>query len=79
MIKLYFLEWESGFVKAGFTYNGKRYISLIRSHSGKRYVRSGAAITHNLELHQLSPEQSDAVEAFVASNEYAVEFPAPIL
>lgn len=79
MIKLYFLELENGFAKAGFTYNGKRYTSLITNQNGERFVRSGNCRTRNLELHQLSPDQSAAVEAFLASNDYAVEYPAPIL
>lgn len=79
MIKLYFLEWENGLVKAGFTYNGKRYLSLVTSQNLARFVRSGAAITHNLEHHQLSEAQSAAVDAFIASNDFAVEYTAPIM
>ena len=79
MVKLYFLEWENGFLKAGFTYNGKRYLSLVISQAGRRFVRSGAAITHNLELHTLSIAQNAAVEAFASSNELAAEYAAPIL
>ena len=79
MIKLYFLEWENGLVKAGFTYNGKRYISLVTSQGGALFVRSGEARTHNLTRHQLSQAQSAAVEAFAASNDFAVEYAAPIL
>lgn len=83
MIKLHYLEIADPLlnfgVRAGFTYNGKRYTSLITSQNGARYVRSGAAITHNLTLHQLSKSQSAAVEAFTASNDFAVEYPAPIL
>ena len=78
MINLYFLEWENGLVKAGFTYNGKRYISLVTYQNGARFVRSGAARTHNLIRHQLSETQSAAVEAFMASNDFAVEYAAPI-
>lgn len=78
MIKLYFLELENGLIKAGFTYNGKRYLSLVTSHGGTRFVRSGAACTHNLTRHQLSEAQSAAVEAFTASNDFAVEYAAPI-
>ena len=79
MIKLYFLEWENGLVKAGFTYYGKRYISLVTSQGGTRFVRSGAAQTNNLERHDLSEAQSAAVDAFIASNDLAVEYAAPIL
>ena len=79
MVKLYFLEWENGLVKAGFTYNSKRYISLVTSQNGARFVRSGDARTHNLTRHQLSEAQSAAVEAFTASKDFAVEYPAPIL
>lgn len=38
-----------------------------------------AACTHNLTRHQLSEAQSAAVEAFAASNDFAVEYAAPIL
>ncbi len=79
MINLYFLELENGLVKARFTYNGKRYISLVTSQNGARFVRSGDARTHNLTRHQLSKSQSTAVEAFMASNNFSVEYPAPIL
>lgn len=79
MIKLYFLEWENGFVKAGFTFNNKRYISLVTSQDGARFIRSGEARTLNLMWHQLSEAQSAAVEAFIASNDLAVEYAAPIL
>ena len=79
MIKLYFLEFENGFVKAGFTYNGKRYVSLVTNQNKDRFIRSGNCRTRNLEQHQLSPDQSAAVEAFLASNDYAVEYPTPIL
>ena len=79
MIKLYFLEWENGLVKAGFTYNGKRYLSLVTSQNRTRFVRSGAAITRNLEQHQLSEAQSAAVDTFIASNDFAVGYTAPIL
>ena len=79
MIKLYFLELESGLIKAGFTHNGKRYISLVTSQNGARFVRSGDARTHNLTRHQLSEAQSAAVEAFTASNAFSVEYAAPIL
>ena len=78
-IKLYFLEWENGFVKTGLTFNGKRCLSLVTNQGGARFVRSGAAVTRNPSLHQLSDAQSAAVEAFMASDEMAVEYPAPIL
>lgn len=82
MIKLHFLEVAdpvTGFgIRAGFTYNGKRYLSLVTSQSGARFVRTGAAYTHNLTRHQLSEAQSAAVEAFAASNDFAVEYAAPI-
>ena len=78
MINLYFLEWENGLIKAGFTFNSKRYISLITSQNGARFVRSGDARAHNLTRHQLSEAQSAAVDAFIASNDFAVEYPAPI-
>lgn len=73
MIKLYFLELESGLVKAGFTYNGKRYISLVASQNGALFVISGEAV------HKLSGHQSAAVDAFVSSGDFAVEYAAPIL
>ena len=78
MIKLYFLELENGLVKAGFTYNGKRHISLVAYQNSARFVRSGDARTNNLTRHQLSEAQSAAVEAFMTSNNFSVEYPAPI-
>ena len=83
MIKLHYLEVADPLlnfgIRAGFTHNGKRYTSLITNQNGTRYVRSGAAITHNLALHRLSDTQSAAVDAFCAGSDYAVEYPAPIL
>ena len=73
MIKLYFLELEPGLVKAGFTYNGKRYISLVASQNGARFVISGEAV------HKLSEHQSAAVDAFVSSGDFAVEYADPVL
>ena len=83
MIKLHYLEIADPLlnfgIRAGFTYNGKLYTSLITSQNGARFVRSGAAIAHNLALHQLSEAQSAAVDAFCAGSDYAIEYPAPIL
>ena len=83
MIKLHFLEVAdpvTGFgIRAGFTYNGKRCLSLVTSQAGILFVDTGAAYTHDLEWHQLSEAQSAAVEAFTASKDFAVEYPAPIL
>lgn len=73
MIKLYFLELESGLVKAGFTHNGKRYISPVAYQNGARFVISGEA------AHQISDAQNDAVNAFVSSGDFSVEYAAPIL
>ena len=82
-IKLHFLEVAdpvTGFgIRAGFTYNGKRYLDLITSQAGVLFVSTGAAYTHDLERHQLSESQSAAVDAFIASNDFAVEYAAPIL
>lgn len=73
MIKLYFLELESGLIKAGFTHNGKRYISLVASQNGARFVISGE------DVHKLSEPQNAEVDAFVSSGDFAVEYAAPIL
>lgn len=76
MIKLYFLELESGIVKAGFTHNGKRYISSVTYQNGARFVISGS---DGDAPHMLSEAQSAAVDAFVSSGDFAVEYAAPIL
>lgn len=78
MVKLYFLEWENGLVKAGFTYNGKRYLSLVTSQNGTFYVRTGSAAKHDLILHRLSDKQISAAYDFLMSDNYAVEYAAPI-
>lgn len=82
MIKLYFLEVAdplTGFgLRAGFTYQGKRYTSLVISQNGTAYVRTGMAVTHDLVLHRLSPAQVAAVHDFLESPDMAVEFAAPI-
>lgn len=76
MIKLYFLELESGLVKAGFTHNGKRYISPVTYQNGAWIVISGS---DHKTVHRLSEAQSTAVDAFVSSGDFAVEYAAPIL
>ena len=73
MIKLYFLELESGLIKAGFTHNGKRYISLVTSQNGARFVISGES------AHKLSEHQNAAVNAFVSSGGFSAEYADPIL
>lgn len=78
MIKLYFLEWSSGCLQAGFTYNGKRHLSLVTTQNGTAYVRTGSAIKHDLTLHRLSAAQIAAAHDFLQSGQYAVEYAAPI-
>ena len=73
MIKLYFLELESGLVKAGFTHSGKRFISPVIYQDDARFIISGEAV------HKLSDAQSAAVDAFVSSGDFAAEYAAPIL
>ena len=72
VIKLHFLEVAdpvTGFgIRAGFTYNGKRYLSLVTSQNGARFVRSGAACTHDLTQHQLSEAQSACVAMITAGS-----------
>ena len=79
MIKLHFLEVAdpiTGFgIRAGFTYNGKRFLSLVSTQNGTAYVRTD----HDLTLHQLSNSQISAVYDFMLSKDYAVEYAAPIL
>ena len=78
MITLYFLEVADPLtnfgIKAGFKYNGKRYISLVTSQNGTYFVTTGAKTTHDFSRHQLSSDQTAAVEAFKQSSDYAVEF-----
>ena len=82
MIKLHFLEVAdpvTGFgIRAGFTYNGKRYLSLIISQNGTFNVRTGSAAKHDLLLNRLSDNQISAAYDFLMSDEYAVEYAAPI-
>ena len=83
MIKLHFLEVAdpvTGFgIRAGFTYNGKRFLSLVSAQNGTAYVRTGSAVKHDLTLHRLSDSQISAVYDFMLSEELAVEYAAPIL
>ena len=76
MIKLYFLELESGLVKAGFKHNGKRHISYVTYQNGARFVISGS---DGDVPHMLSEGQSAAVDAFASSGDFAVEYASPIL
>lgn len=82
MIKLHFLEVAdpvTGFgILAGFTYNEKRYLSLVTSQNGTFYVSTGSAAKHDLLLHRLSDKQISAAYDFLMSDEYAVEYAAPI-
>lgn len=83
MITLHFLEVAdpaTGYgIRAGFTYNGKRHLSLITSQNGTVYVRTGAAVNHDLTLHRLSDSQISAVYDFMLSDDFAVEYASPIL
>lgn len=78
MITLDFLEVADPLtnygIKAGFKHNGKRYISLVTSQNGVYFVTTGAKATHDFTRHELSSDQTAAVEAFKNSSDYAVEF-----
>lgn len=75
-LKIWFFEAdpETGHIKAGYTVNGKRHVSLVWSQAGSLYVRTGAKITGDLQRHDFSAAQSEAYRAFVAGKGWSVEF-----
>lgn len=83
MIKLLFLEVADPMtnfgIKAGFRYNGKRYISLVTYQNGVYYVTTGTKAANDFMRHELSNDQSAAVEAFKLSDDFAIDYAAPIL
>lgn len=75
-VKIWYFEGdpEMGFVKAGYTVNGKRYVSLVWSQAGQLYVSTGAKITGDLVFHWFSEKQTAAYKAFCEGSKWAVEF-----
>lgn len=75
-MELWFLEADPqmGFVKAGYSVKGKRYVSLVCSQAGRLYVSSGAKITGDHSLHWFSEEQTAAYNSFIGGQDWAVEF-----
>ena len=75
-MKIWFFELdpETKAVRAGFTYGGKRYTGLVWAQSGERYVLTGAKVTKDLERHNFTREQENALSAFLASPLYSIEF-----
>ena len=65
---------ELGFVTAYFTVNGKRASGLVWSQSGTLYVTTGAAITHDLQRHDFSAEQTAAYNAFCKGRKLSVDY-----
>jgi len=63
-----------GYVTAYFTVNGKRESGLVCSQAGKLHVSTGAAITHNLQRHDFSAEQTAAYNAFCKGREFSVDY-----
>lgn len=63
-----------GFVTAYFTVNGKRGSGLVWAQAGKLYVNTGAAITHNMQRHDFSAEQTAAYNAFCKGREFSVDY-----
>lgn len=59
---------ESGLLKACYTVDGRRYKSLIWSQAGKSFVKTGAAITHDLRRHNFTEAQEIALTAFLNSD-----------
>lgn len=67
-----------GFVTAYFTVNGKRASGLVWEQAGTLYVNTGAAITHDLQRHNFSAEQTAAYDAFCRGREFSVDYPEGI-
>ena len=75
-MKIYFFEAEpaTGFVRAGYTVEGKRYLSLVMSQDGRLYVTTGARITNDLCFHWFSDAQTAAYQSFCKGSRYSVEY-----
>lgn len=74
-MKIFFFEIdESGLLKAGYSVDGRRHISLIWSQAGKSFVKTGAAITHDLKRHNFTDAQEAALNSFLASDARTVDY-----
>lgn len=75
-MKIWFFEGdpETGFVKAGYTVNGKRFASLVWSQAGQLFVTTGARITGDLQRHNFTPAQTAAYNAFIEGGAWSVEY-----
>ena len=63
-----------GFVKAGYTVNGKRYATLVCSQAGRLYVTTGSKITGDLVFHWFSEEQTAAFNKYCEGSDWSVEY-----
>ena len=83
MIKLYYLEIAdpvTGYgIRAGFTYNGKRYTALVVSRGHMIGVSTGTVRDHDRLYHPFTENQISAAWAFMNSGSYSVEYAAPIV
>lgn len=75
-MKIWFFEGdpETGLIKAGYTVNGKRFVSLVWSQAGQLFVNTGAKITGDLQRHDFSAAQTAAYREFISGKSWSVEY-----
>ena len=75
-MKIWFFEAdpEMGGTKAGYTVDGKRYVSLVWEQAGQLYVTTGKRITGDLRRHDFSPAQAAAFKEFCESSSWSVDY-----
>lgn len=75
-MKIYFFEIDpdTKAVRAGFTYNGKRYTGLVYAQNGESYVVTDAKATTDPERHNFTQNQENHLSAFLCSPLYSIEF-----
>lgn len=78
-MKIYFFEIdETGIHRAGISANGARSIPAIWSQAGQNFVKTGAAVTHDLTRHDFTEAQEAAYKAFCKSGLLTMDIPGGV-
>lgn len=74
-MKIYFFSRDpvTGLYEAGCKANGKRFVSVVWRQGMDLYVKTGAAITKDLQRYNLTATQVKAFSDFVDSGAYSFE------
>lgn len=75
-MKIWFFQTDpkTGLTSAGYTVDGKRYVSLVWSQAGQLFVTTGARITGDLRQHDFTPAQTAAYKEYCEGSAWSVEY-----